>query len=132
MPCKRDAERNINMVQVKMQRFYCVTYLKKSVTKVICKSSFINDILFRNGRPLERSSRIKRHFDGTTARIEISKVKASDAGEYTCVATNILGSMRNSCQVSKSYIKRKLIICHQFLIIFFKIFYYIISLIKNI
>ncbi|XP_071646927.1 uncharacterized protein [Temnothorax longispinosus] len=55
---------------------------------------------YRNGRPLERSSRIKRYFDGTTARIEISKVKASDAGEYTCVATNILGSLRNSCQVT--------------------------------
>ncbi|KAL0100118.1 hypothetical protein PUN28_019519 [Cardiocondyla obscurior] len=54
----------------------------------------------RNGRPLERSSRIKKYFDGTTARIEISKVKASDAGEYTCIATNILGSTRNSCQVT--------------------------------
>ncbi|XP_011864762.1 PREDICTED: myosin light chain kinase, smooth muscle-like isoform X3 [Vollenhovia emeryi] len=55
---------------------------------------------YRNGRPLERSSRIKRHFDGTTAKIEIPKVKASDAGEYTCVATNILGSIRSSCQVT--------------------------------
>ncbi|KAG5320919.1 UNC89 protein, partial [Acromyrmex heyeri] len=55
---------------------------------------------YRNGRPLERSSRVKRYFDGTTARIEISKIKASDAGEYTCVATNILGSTRNSCQVT--------------------------------
>ncbi|XP_039306923.1 titin isoform X3 [Solenopsis invicta] len=55
---------------------------------------------YRNGRPLERSSRIKGHFDGTTARIEISKVKASDAGEYTCVASNILGSTRSSCQVT--------------------------------
>ncbi|XP_025160955.1 titin homolog isoform X2 [Harpegnathos saltator] len=55
---------------------------------------------YRNGRPLERSSRIKRYFDGATAKIEISKVKASDAGEYTCVATNVLGSTRNSCQVT--------------------------------
>ncbi|XP_072764137.1 uncharacterized protein [Anoplolepis gracilipes] len=55
---------------------------------------------YRNRRPLERSARIKRHFDGTTARIEISKVKASDAGEYTCVATNVLGSTRSSCQVT--------------------------------
>jgi len=69
-------------------------------------------ILFRNRRPLERSSRIKRYFDGTTARIEISKVKASDAGEYTCVATNILGSMRTSCQV---IIRHKLTICRHFL-----------------
>ena len=53
----------------------------------------------RNGQPLERSSRVKRYFDGTTARIERSKIKASDAGEYTCVATNILGSTKNSCQV---------------------------------
>lgn len=68
-------------------------------------------ILSRNGRPLERSSRIKRHFDGTTARIEISKVKASDAGEYTCVATNILGSTRSSCQVNKSYVEYKFTIC---------------------
>ncbi|KAM0731548.1 Myosin light chain kinase, smooth muscle [Formica fusca] len=55
---------------------------------------------YRNGRPLERSTRIKRYFDGTTARIEISKVKASDAGEYTCVASNVLGSTRNTCQVT--------------------------------
>ncbi|XP_026825970.1 uncharacterized protein LOC105284959 isoform X2 [Ooceraea biroi] len=55
---------------------------------------------YRNGRPLERSARIKRHFDGTTAKIEITKVKASDAGEYTCVATNVLGSTRSSCQVT--------------------------------
>ncbi|XP_032676016.1 uncharacterized protein LOC116846386 isoform X2 [Odontomachus brunneus] len=55
---------------------------------------------YRNGRPLERSARIKRYFDGATAKIEISKVKASDAGEYTCVATNVLGSTRNSCQVN--------------------------------
>lgn len=31
--------------------------------------------------------------------MEISKVKASDAGEYTCVATNVLGSTKNTCQV---------------------------------
>ncbi|KOX71851.1 Myosin light chain kinase, smooth muscle, partial [Melipona quadrifasciata] len=55
---------------------------------------------FRNGRPLERSIRIKRYFDGKTAKIEILKVKASDAGEYTCVATNVLGSTKNSCQVT--------------------------------
>ncbi|EFN64027.1 Myosin light chain kinase, smooth muscle [Camponotus floridanus] len=55
---------------------------------------------YRNGRPLERSARIKRYFDGTTAKIEISKVKASDAGEYTCVATNVLGSTKSSCQVT--------------------------------
>ncbi|XP_078043308.1 myosin light chain kinase, smooth muscle-like isoform X2 [Augochlora pura] len=55
---------------------------------------------FRNGRPLERSSRIKRYFDGNTAKIDISKVKASDAGEYTCVATNVLGSTKNTCQVT--------------------------------
>lgn len=70
---------------------------------------------------MERSSRIKRHFDGITARIEISKVKASDAGEYTCVATNVLGSMRSSCQVNNNYMKYKLTICRQF--IFFKIYY---------
>ncbi|XP_015434395.1 PREDICTED: myosin light chain kinase, smooth muscle-like [Dufourea novaeangliae] len=55
---------------------------------------------FRNGRPLERSSRIKRYIDGNTAKIEISKVKASDAGVYTCVATNVLGSTKNTCQVT--------------------------------
>ncbi|CAK9829518.1 Myosin light chain kinase, smooth muscle [Anthophora retusa] len=55
---------------------------------------------FRNGRPLERSIRIKRYFDGKTAKVEISKVKASDAGEYTCVATNVLGSTKNTCQVT--------------------------------
>ncbi|XP_011705986.1 PREDICTED: titin-like [Wasmannia auropunctata] len=55
---------------------------------------------YRNGRALERSSRIKRHFNGITAKIEISKVKASDAGEYSCVATNILGSTKSSCQVT--------------------------------
>ncbi|KAL6255445.1 hypothetical protein P5V15_013781 [Pogonomyrmex californicus] len=55
---------------------------------------------YRNGRPLERSSRIKRYFDGTTARMEISKIKASDAGEYTCIATNILGSTRSTCEVT--------------------------------
>lgn len=60
-------------------------------------------IFSRNGRPLERSARIKRYFDGTTAKIEISKVKAIDAGEYTCVATNVLGSTRSSCQVSAHY-----------------------------
>ncbi|XP_067210466.1 uncharacterized protein [Linepithema humile] len=54
----------------------------------------------RNGQPLERSARIKRYFDGTTAKIEITKVKASDAGEYTCVATNVLGSTRSTCQVT--------------------------------
>ncbi|XP_018399450.1 PREDICTED: uncharacterized protein LOC108777137, partial [Cyphomyrmex costatus] len=54
----------------------------------------------RNGRLLERSSRVKRYFDSTTARIEISKMKASDAGEYIYVATNILGSTRSSCQVT--------------------------------
>ncbi|XP_011632760.1 titin-like [Pogonomyrmex barbatus] len=55
---------------------------------------------YRNGRPLERSSRIKRYFDGTTARMEISKIKGSDAGEYTCIATNILGSTRSTCEVT--------------------------------
>ncbi|KAI4493465.1 hypothetical protein M0804_001641 [Polistes exclamans] len=55
---------------------------------------------YRNGRPLTRSNRIKRHFDGNIAKIEISKVKASDAGEYSCVATNALGSARNTCQVT--------------------------------
>lgn len=61
---------------------------------------------FRNGRPLERSTRIKRYFDGKTAKIEILKVKASDAGEYTCVATNVLGSTKNSCQVNNTLITR--------------------------
>lgn len=56
---------------------------------------------------MERSARIKRHFDGTTARIEISKAKASDAGEYTCVATNVLGSTRSNCQVNE----RPLYVC---------------------
>ena len=58
-----------------------------------------NNAISRNGRPLERSIRIKRYFDGKTAKIEISKVKSSDAGEYTCVATNVLGSTKNICQV---------------------------------
>lgn len=65
------------------------------------QQDIIFKFLFRNGRPLERSTRIKRYFDGTTARIEISKVKASDAGEYTCVASNVLGSTRNTCQVNE-------------------------------
>nr|XP_046469209.1 titin homolog isoform X3 [Neodiprion pinetum] len=55
---------------------------------------------YRNGKPLERSDRIKRFFDGRTTRVEITKVKATDAGQYTCQATNVMGTTRNSCLVT--------------------------------
>ncbi|XP_033210455.1 titin homolog isoform X2 [Belonocnema kinseyi] len=54
---------------------------------------------YRNGKRIERSNRIRKCFDGRTAKIEISEVKESDAGEYVCEATNLLGSTRSSCQV---------------------------------
>ncbi|XP_051161896.1 titin homolog isoform X2 [Leptopilina boulardi] len=54
---------------------------------------------YRNGKRIERSSRIRKHFDGRTARIDILEVKKSDSGEYVCEAYNFLGSTRSSCQV---------------------------------
>lgn len=95
MSRERDAERDADVVQVK-PRAETLTRGESAAAGSIHRRISLS----RNGRPLERSARIKRHFDGATAKIEISKVKASDAGEYTCVATNVLGSTRNSCQVN--------------------------------
>lgn len=48
---------------------------------------------------MERTSRVRKYFDGRTAKIEIFEVKKSDTGEYVCEAYNFLGSTRSSCQV---------------------------------
>ncbi|XP_028669316.1 pro-neuregulin-2, membrane-bound isoform-like isoform X3 [Erpetoichthys calabaricus] len=54
---------------------------------------------FRDGKELRKSKEIRIRHGRRNSRLQITKVKASDAGEYTCEAENAVGS--NS---SKSFV----------------------------
>ncbi|MBN3294752.1 NRG2 protein, partial [Polypterus senegalus] len=47
---------------------------------------------FRDGKKLKKSKEIRIRHGRRNSRLQIAKVKASDAGEYTCEAENAVGS----------------------------------------
>lgn len=53
----------------------------------------------RNGKLVELSDRVSRRWDGKKEKLELTDVIVDDAGIYTCVAENEVGTTRCSAEL---------------------------------
>ena len=66
-----------------------------------------------------RDPRCSMSYSSGRASLEIAEAQLSDAGQYTCIATNKLGEAECSCkiQVSGKFIRKYYTMCNTFIII---------------
>lgn len=57
---------------------------------------------FKNGVPLESGSRFKPNFDFGLVTLDISGLRDSDSGIYTCKGRNLVGEATTSCSIKVS------------------------------
>jgi len=54
---------------------------------------------FKNGKPLESGSRFKPNFDFGLVTLDISGLRDTDSGIYTCKGRNLVGEATTSCSI---------------------------------